>query len=330
MRRLLCIALIGALGCGRDGGDGGDGAATYAQFCEAFAEAAAGRLLECDGTPSAVAADLRLYLAGECGSREAAVAAGRLDYDASRGRDCLAQLRDSPCDRYDAWTTCWSVPAALVDAGGACSSDAECSTGWCTGWGNACGACRGPGGFGDSCLPDCDQGICRIRGDVCAEGLVCGVEGTCVLATPPGAVDAPCGAGHACEPGLYCDDSSTCRRTKAIGEACGDHPWECGWEATCEAGVCTEWPHDPCSTLLCDAGFHCRSGACVPRPSVGEECTIEVVWSPGPCLGSWCGRSGRCEPYASPGSACGDDARCAPGLECVNGTCGRAADACSQ
>lgn len=168
-------------------------------------------------TPSAqlVAAGLATY---DASSADACLAAHQSSYDT-----CVADWEETVAIRRELWASCRVINGTTADGQG-CDNDARCA------------------------LPDgdataaCVEGVCRKiellaagaacpfpNGDVstCDLGLYCtatnpGETGTCVAATPEGAMCDPTFLNMECGLGSYCDlDAGVCKKaTNAGGPSC--------------------------------------------------------------------------------------------------------------
>lgn len=112
---------------------------------------------------------------------EGSVEAGRVAYDEASARTCLDEIRAMTCDEQRGGVAdiasvsgaCGSALMPLVAAGGICTHDYECATGWCDTGGIGDGTCEAAPQAGEPC---------EVR---CALGLRC-IDGACaVFENPP-------------------------------------------------------------------------------------------------------------------------------------------------
>lgn len=228
-----------------------------------------------------------------CQRFNAAVADGRLAYDATHASACLQALESAPCD-LSIGNGCDGVVTPKVPIGGTCKNLYLFS------------------------FQECDGGHCSLAADGCT--------GTCVAATTEAALNEPCSGPDAtpCGDGLYCEGSTittagvcraektsgactsstqcalpthctgpdgamTCSPFKTTGEACTPGYRECTLFGYCaDDGRCTETlaqSGETCGTLAsgesvgCDVGLYCdapigsaQTGACQPEKVAGEAC----------------------------------------------------------
>jgi len=292
----------------------------------------------CDPTAAdpLLAADLPTY--------EAAIAAGDLVFDASKGPACLAALTDPTC-AFTAWNGfldapgCVDVLVGQVPEGGACREHVVCAgrPDFFCDTSKACpGTCARKPGVGEPCE----------YGTVCAAGLTCG-DGGCkaVVSAGPG---EPCDDenGPHCAGLLTCAKNadaggSTCRTyaeiaTVALGEACQPYQQHCLPGLACRrregAGpICVELAAagEPCGSAvpsMCPAGYECNGASadaltCVPWPQAGEPCNGGCQ-APARCVGETC-------VIGLPnGAPCQQATECLSGA-CTDGVCG-AHDLCTD
>ena len=115
-------------------------------------------------------------------------------------------------------------------------------------------------------------------------------------------LDAACGVGVYCGPGLRCVESgagSRCMRALAPGDACAA-TLECPWGFECRGARCVEpipgpAVGEPCTTT-CSRGA-CRDGTCTLLP-VGSICAVTRDECEGVC------DAGACVTPAMLGEAC--------------------------
>ncbi len=278
---------------------------------------------------------------------DAALAAGRLRYDADVAGQCLQALRNGSCDdapvslpmqnrgiEYD--TQCRFLLGQVAD-GGACQWSTECQDGaYCDDTPATCG------------------GVCR-RGTVsppitaldgCPPGTVFlgGLFGKCLK---PGGAGAPCGIHQGalagvCGQGTWCDSRTTpygtCKPVVTEGEACEPYIGpQCGWSLFCNDGRCQKVQGEggACKApglgrfgalacrdeLFCD-GDNGQAGTCRPRRTEGAACRGSFECEDGvDCVGSRYqeGVWGTCQKAPREGEAC-EGRLCAPGFTCSSTT----------
>jgi hypothetical protein len=114
--------------------------------------------------------------------------AGRVRYDAGNAGECIALLRGLDCTAVQSeidLLDCEDFIVPLVDAGGACEQDFECTTGYCdTSGGAELGACAALPALGQECDGDCAQGsYCEFGTGLCeavkADGTECFFDDEC-------------------------------------------------------------------------------------------------------------------------------------------------------
>jgi hypothetical protein len=203
--------------------------------------------------------------------------------------------------------------------GGACTSVAQCDTGFCTD-----GVC-------------CEQASCT---GMCSACNVQGVAGVC--ATVSNGTTASCNGTN------YCNATGTCVVRSGNGGPCAN-----GAQCTsnfCVGGICcaTLCAINPCSTCAtgscvvtrngdtpqcngpdtCDANGQCRVRGAVPSCVSDTDCTSPTVCVGGLCLmpqpnGAACGLTEQCASGFCPSGICCDTACMGdPGcVDCLSGTC---------
>lgn len=320
MRSFGAWVLVGCLlvACGGD-----DDGVAIEEVPAAYAEAACGSFERCLGPLAGV------LFGGDCTTEltrrseqgglplwHEAIADGRLEYDGKAARRCVDALEAATCESFSLTNAeCDAVFVGSAAVGAPCSFGDECASGaYCDLDASCPGVCRALVGAGGTC----------DRDEACSGDLAC--EGTCV--SPAGA-GAPCDedAGDRCRDGLLCLGGTCGTIAEALTLAVG---------ATC----------DPEAGALCREGLSCVLDEfvvatetlvwrCVsPSPS-GGSCKIGF---PDPCPDSErCDADpettgsldGTCIPLPGAGEECeGGDftAACAPGLQCIDGTCGALAN----
>lgn len=165
--------------------------------------------------------------------REAAVADGRLTFDADKARACIDALeplaRDcwGPAANLEAWDpvlegVCDEVLRGTVPQDRPCFSDEECASGSCTVTAQTCpGKCVAPVAVGGACE----------RTAMCETGLSC-VSRKCVS---PGSQGETCSAAQPCDSDFYCE-AGTCRAPLTAGNDCDPDGRPCEAHLRCASG----------------------------------------------------------------------------------------------
>lgn len=270
--------------------DGGTGPLPLDDFAVSVAVAWCQFLRRCDATPDLVTcldATSPEWYWPELLQTVASARAGRIAYDGTRARECLAAMAGLEC-RYEhlrvgaiATAICPDVFTGTAAVDAQCYADEQCASQNCLGIPNP--ACTT---FG-RCRPT----RARARGDSCVEGDLC-------------------------QAGTFCDSGAlapnTCTDRWPLGEPCiADH-----WEYGCVAGaVCSESfagdgnciamagdgaacdPTSPRACLHFNRWCNPVTERCERRLADGAACT-----TPEQCVG-WCWM-GHCHPGAVFGEAC--------------------------
>jgi hypothetical protein len=218
----------------------------------------------------------------------AAVAAGRLTFDAASACTCLDHVLARDCANFgeDSYVAaCDTMLRGAVAVGGSCDTFAqtggphECA-GICMAGANSCtGTCQAPAapspcGSGAACAngQTCVNGHCSAgnAGEACAGGyhsqiickapMVCnstGLSGTCGAAVASG---GDCGPGpNQCQHGLYCQlplqGAQSCVPRAAEGESCEDYQGNCQDGLYCKLANQNP-PQGTCAKIL-DLGDPC-------------------------------------------------------------------------
>jgi hypothetical protein len=261
-------------------------------------------------------------------SRDAAVAAHKITYDAEQARACVDATANQACDlaAHDAHVppaACSAMLSGHVADGDSCSIDTECASGTCVrptecpDTGCCVGQCRAtqqPAAAGDACNKARD----------CRAGLVCGEDLTC---------HAPVGEGQSCRSdrecidGLACvgvtDMPGICHTLPQAGERC---PFQqCASEnQRCDAMTNTcitvGLPGAPCTTSFdcsiyteCDATSH----LCREFPRLGMPCDGTCI-DDSFCMLDSSGPIGTCVALLPDNSPCAGDNSCVSGY-CPDG-----------
>ncbi|MGN6108684.1 MAG: hypothetical protein ACTHU0_26495 [Kofleriaceae bacterium] len=226
----------------------------------------------------------------------AAIAAGKIRYDAASAQACQDALARLDCDETsrDARTTpepCTRMLEGTIETGDECVFDAECRS----------GACNAP--------------------EVCPFDTCCG--GTCI----PSAFAAPgepCEADRDCVSEHFCGPDRTCHGLSTPGQSCRrdahcDHGLACIGATELQEGTCRKLPAigESCPYLRCaELGATCNAAQrCVPVGLPGAPCVADSDCSPF----TLCGTSGTCVDVPGRGMPC--DFRCAGEAWCSEGTC---------
>ncbi len=278
---------------------------------------------------------------------EAAIADGRVSYDATKARACLEAFATRECNNLEeAPTICEEVFVGSAALGDPCEIDEECAEGYCE-LDDACpGTCVAYAPLGESCADvecerglDCDENLTCV--EYAGEGEPCGGDGgancgggifVCDGETeePNSGTCRPLGnlfsaeEGQACNPqeSLFCEPGLSCVLT-GVGEM--GLTWECRARAEavgadCFGGVPNHCPDGTyCAGIDFAAGM--TQGTCTALPGEGDACLeVDLVPPCGPNLD--CGsESNTCVARARNGTACNEDDQCFS-ERCVEGTCG--------
>jgi len=292
---------------------------TYALRCGLFPDAAV-----CEGASLGTTATTFGVDVNEI----AGVYAGRVIYNGSNVKRCLDAFAAQSCDRSDRdgrvlgiLVECRDILRGTLDAGEACTIDAECVSQVCSGGdtGTECvmGTCVGstapsyePAQLGQPCSPTCAEGLfCDLTNDICrpllaggqlcqgstdcAYGLLCITESATtqrVCKVAP-ALNEPCPDFVCRDDGQYCDSTTmTCKQV-------GLPPAQCTSSTQCSQ-------YYPCDFTL----QQCKRG-----PSIGMMCSTST-----PCFdeGAFCDfASGFCAAAKADGNLCNAD------IECISRNC---------
>lgn len=267
-------------------------------------------------------------------SFDAALAAGKIEYDGTRAHECHLALRGRSCDSTAAENrigiaSCDMVFTGAVEPGSACTFDGECVTGKCN---------QHPCPEGACC-----EGLCSASGKLtagaactsttrCAADLFCAADGIC---TKRRSLEIECSSDFECDAGLGCVGGrpGRCRRLPAMSESCpfarcSDVGARCDTSGRC---VPIGLPGDSCSTNDdCSIYIECDSKAaeCVYGPALGERCTrgcagnswcrFNLGEDSGFCVaplpsGAMCTAGNQCASFSCPDSV----ATCAPQVRCI-------------
>jgi hypothetical protein len=204
-----------------------------------------------------------------------AIEAGEVRFDPKLAAECIAEVRDYPCDGEDQdQPACEELLNSLRTVGESCVHHWSCDSHVCRD-----GTCVARGQVGDEC--DHTEGG---KGWLCEDELFCNNKGICVEYGQEGdpcdedEEEQPCADGYSCQEDetcgvsdrpegsscadFFCDDDSIC--------VCDDY--NCGLDQ----GVCTAYGErgDSCGENgpHCGGGLRCADGECVPGKRAGEPC----------------------------------------------------------
>jgi hypothetical protein len=259
---------------------------------------------------------------------EAAVAAGKIRFDATAAKNCFEALAAASCDTTAADSrhepaACVKMLVGRVAVGGDCYAATECESGVCELTGCPLDTCC-PGVCAASVAPAPIGGECR-GGVQCVADAYCGSDSRCQALLPR---YAACYESRECEPGFACIGASpggssghagACDTLPQLGQQCRYS--QCGEiGARCELpgsntcvpkaiGATCAYDNDCPIFTPCNQMTH----QCEPLPLRGETCQ-------GSCGGTaWCSRSGTCMDPKPTGSPCGENASGA--FECASLFC---------
>ncbi|HEX9398832.1 MAG TPA: hypothetical protein VF912_01885 [Anaeromyxobacter sp.] len=322
-------------------------------FCETVESEAMQTIARCFSVMSGF--DVTLYGLGRtyCGAIVSDVASGTVGYDQGAATACVDAIRSARCsDIFGSFFSggcpaserfgvpvpgicsgaCRAALAGAVSAGGACTTDLQCTSGHCSVPSATCGGTCVAGTAGDPC--DFSHG--------CASGHYCG-GGTCVAYL--NVVSAPCtmvkcnpatlycdqvtfrcaqlagasascggSSGVNCATGLYCSTTLFCATKAAVGESCAlNRP--CGDGLSCDAAttLCVATPtraepidgdcHFPrfCDSdvAYCDDGSGAPTYTCIAKRTSGFCASFDEC-----ALGYYCSSGSQCEPLKDAGQSC--------------------------
>ncbi len=275
------------------------------------------------------------------------VDAGLTVFSPASAQQCFAALLDAGCGSSTAsLPACGQMFQGTVPDGGACYSDVDCASGWCTA-SSASGTCPG------SCLPYEQQGQ-ECNTAPCDPSLTCDTAIGCQPAAFVGA-GATCGSSdggiYQCTAGFWCNQTGptgTCVAEIPEGSACGGDATPCAGNLIClgappgSQGVCTP-PSDVAGSCI-PAGVDSQGDpygqigclaylACVPQGD-GGTCQIPpgsgVCGSGGLTTGACaypdvCSAEGTCQPPLPNGALCDLDRP----FSCASGYCSTRSETCA-
>jgi hypothetical protein len=273
-----------------------------------------------------------------------AVKEGRVAYQSNALPACLAALEKASCDEV-LFTECTDVFVGSKKTGESCVLDIECAEQQqCAVSGTCPGSCAPAGKAGEACSTY----------NRCAPGFTCASE-VCVATAKLG---QPCGTETGCQGYGFCSgrgagaqgDTGTCVARNELATSGQDEPCESFGEPLCKPGFvcttklegdvvvgscqkpvasgasCTYSTPDPCPegeycSITSAVGVKPATGACQPRPKVGEKCLFEDSRSAICVNGSKCDvESTLCLASSHLGEPCTKDGGCYSDT-CVDGKC---------
>ncbi len=271
---------------------------------------------------------------------DAAIDAGRLDYDSAQAYRCVRAIKKLKChrgeDQSEVAEDCQGILSGAVEPDQPCRIADEC-----VGELSVCG-------FDPTCTDECCPGECRFipgpfaAGEPCDEGQQCeagtyckfnveGEEFTAVCTALPGEGDS-CevinyGNGDTCTDGTFCNSDEVCEKPRKDGESCSDND-QCQAKSRCDDEICVARVRrgKPCdSDSDCLHGDSvCHDDECTRRLGVGEECG---GWTPpcvgyAVCTGAVCTELGKVGDPCDPLDPLGETGvPCYPSLYCDEGAC---------
>jgi hypothetical protein len=309
------------------GADAGPGDAT--EGCLALRNATIAQLARCNGVSAAVAG--YTYYSGSgayyCGQIAAAVAAGKVTYDASGVAACTAGLAAQTCEDPTTPASCTNLLLGTVPAGGACNDSIECAgVDVCTG--STCPGMCGPGvaSGGDCSSQPCANALscvyntttnaqtcqallssgapCDPNADACTYGLYCDAGTSHCL---PVKTSGAC-TGNGCAAGYVCSSTGQCQMAKAEGASCTAGQGECALGLYCTGGTCAQWPQPggTCGNLQSGEYAGCQTGCCAYPADSGATGTCVAPGS----TGASCNNAAAC-PICGDGTSCSAAGACA-------------------
>lgn len=269
---------------------------------------------------------------------DAALDAGRLDYDGAQAYRCVRAIKKLKChrgeDESEVLEDCQGIVSGAVEPEEPCMLSDECR-----GERSICG-------FNPTCTDECCPGACRFipgpfaagepcdSAQECESGTYCDFSaGASAVCTAQPREGDPCeeinyGNSDTCTDGTFCNEDLVCEKPREDGAACSNDD-QCRGTSQCddEENVCVARGKkgDPCeSDSDCLRGDHiCHENACVKPLDVGDEC------------GEW---TRRCADYAvCEGDTCAELGKvgdpcdvlgingipCYPSLYCDEGACAK-------
>jgi hypothetical protein len=167
-----------------------------------------------------------------------------------------------------------------------------------------------------ACSPQNTCVACGAVGNPCCGGSLCPTSGICngTTCVTCGGVGQPCCGGGQCASGGTCS-GGTCQ-CGAVGQSCCQPANSCPTSGTCSGAggtcmgmTCGGSTQVCCTGNLCNSGFTCSTGFCVPCGGQGQGCCAGTTCDPN----LLCVAGTSCQP-------CGDfNQSCCPGSLCNNG-----------
>jgi hypothetical protein len=312
MRWLVVFGLLAA--CGDN-----IAAIPYDQYAAARRQADCDRLVRCGVFANAAACAAYSYPLPD-DNLDAAIQAGRVQYNAVAAARCIDAITTMTCDAGTAEArllpdSCDKIFTGTAASGAACAFDSECESRHCEQ--DACDpsmCCRGTC-VGDG--PSTAGGPCRADPD-CVEGTACDLDHVCHALAKAG---ESCYRDAQCEYGLGCvtqTNPGVCRPLASTGDAC---PFgRCAWIGDrCDPNAgCTPYgvAGDACAadSECSPAGFcDTSAGRCADLPDVGMPCMLR-------CAGeAWCDVTSHvCMARLEMNAPCSTDNQCVTGY-CAEG-----------
>lgn len=284
---------------------------------------------------------------------QAAIDAGRVNYNSVRVQTCLSDLSAAECADIGGGhlpASCETAMTGTIAVGDDCALNEECEgQAFCRMNASCPGTCTALLAAGDPCEQD----------DQCADGLACGANGMCTTNATEGMT---CGGanGPECTLGLICAGenqdqgiSGECVKNADafigdLGDECSlttgtfckeglscvvtlsgtTQTWECEAEvaadADCKLAIPDQCPTGQFCTVNPGGSPPRATGTCTDLPRAGQDCT---EWQNLCVSGSVCDSTGLCQPVNRIGGVCNDDTECAS--ETCNGTTCVAPDLCT-
>ena len=304
LQHLLPTALLLVAACG---GGGGGGSIAFEDLADEVGENLCSDAVECGLYPTKQAC---LDSFGfDLGQLEADLAAGLIEYDGAKARECLNASTVSICNLFDGEdgeepAACDETFTGSIALGGSCFSDEVCAgdaecDGFRTEDGCTAGTCI-------AAVPDPAIGESCANAS-CADNLRCNAQQVC---EERGSAGATCTGFDGCASGLVCefgqDQAGTCVALAATGAACNPEIGGSFFSACLS------------SNDFCDAA----DSTCKNRLAVGASCSGETQLRA--CVRYAECIEGSCVANLLLGEACivdGAGPNCIGGLDCVGGVC---------
>jgi len=295
--------------------------------------------VECGGYPDVRTCMDVSYVKEPSTYLDAALDAGRVDYDSAQAYRCVRAIKKLKChrgeDQSEVEVDCQGIMSGNVEPEQPCMLGAECA-----GELSVCG-------FDPTCTDACCPGACRFIPGPFAAGEPCDMGQRCESGTfckfdlqggEPAAVcterarrGEPCelsdyGLSDSCVEGTFCNDDQVCERPRKGGEACSDDR-QCAPKSHCDDEVCVSLAKkgDPCeNTRDCLRGDTiCHENECVELLDIGESCGPLTR----PCADYAVCFEETCTERGKVGDSCnfqgGGGIPCYSGLFCDEGACAK-------